>query len=145
MLGRPLQTQVLAERVRQAKHGLVYAGYLVAKPGSPDYYALMGKADGSGGPLIDIDSSVSDRWCLYIGYKPRGKAGDAAYPKPMAFRRLSHGGITDTELQIGEFALRPGVTNSSADHEQDRLSLCRREGVHGCPFSYHLVKRYIAH
>ena len=50
----------------------------------------------------DIDPSDSDRWCQYIIYKNLEK---------IAYGRISHGGITDTEIQIGRFLVGTNQDN----------------------------------
>ncbi|KAG5341577.1 hypothetical protein C0989_009279 [Termitomyces sp. Mn162] len=59
------------------------------------------------GKVHDIDEEDEDRWCEYIFYRGLYRT---------SYARISRGSITDTELQIGQFALPKhgtGVTNET--------------------------------
>ena len=165
--GRKLQTEFLADLVRQNDHlPLLYAGYLVAKPHSVDYLKLFKPTPGKSrpaplnhhtGPLYDIDPDIQDRWCLYIGHNQRNT-------KPLSFSRLHHGGITDTELQAAAFAVLPPKVD---DHDSKwslitrharmnhaslyfsrwqfgDLNVCREQTLSGgvCEHHYHLQRTF---
>ncbi|CAG8702252.1 1805_t:CDS:2, partial [Gigaspora margarita] len=84
-LDRELQTTELARIIRESPNPFVFLGYVVTAPFQHVYNILF-----DNGHINDIDPSESSRWCEYIGY--RGL-------KRIAFARVSHGHITDTEIQ----------------------------------------------
>ncbi|CAG8533236.1 8088_t:CDS:2, partial [Scutellospora calospora] len=88
-LDRELQSIELARIMRQSSNPFVFLGYVVTEPFQHVYNILF-----NDGHINDIDPSETDRWCEYIGY--RGL-------KRIAFARVSHGAITDTEIQVGKF------------------------------------------
>ncbi|RKP26553.1 Frag1/DRAM/Sfk1 family-domain-containing protein [Syncephalis pseudoplumigaleata] len=98
LLDRRMQTTELARIASTATNPIVFLGYVVSKPFGEIYNLLMGE-----GKLNDVDPTDWDRWCEYIGF--RGL-------KRIAYARISHGGITDTEIQSAKFQLlgapRPG-------------------------------------
>ncbi|KAI9597182.1 Frag1/DRAM/Sfk1 family-domain-containing protein [Syncephalis fuscata] len=91
LLDRRLQTTELARIASTSKNPIVFLGYVVSKPFGEIYNILMGE-----GKLNDVDPTDWDRWCEYIGF--RGL-------KRLAYARISHGGITDTEIQSAKFQL----------------------------------------
>ena len=122
VIGRKLQTIELAKIVGQAKNPLIFSGYVVAKPHSQNYQYLFSPSypesdvdfnwcslSKTEGTLIDIKPDEGDRWCLYVGYRGPGVMR-------VGYSRLHHDGITDTEFQIGSFALLP--TNLSATQKE---------------------------
>lgn len=86
---RKLQTTELARIMRTSENPIIFLGYVVTQPHNGNYFTLM-----DDGNVNDIDSTDHDRWCEYIAY--RGL-------KKVAYARVSHGRITDTELQVGKF------------------------------------------
>ena len=48
------------------------------------------------GRVHDIDKDDKDRWCEYIFYRGLHRT---------AYARISRGSVTDTELQVGQFAI----------------------------------------
>ncbi|KAI9029267.1 calcofluor white hypersensitive protein [Hyaloraphidium curvatum] len=89
---RQLQTDRLAEIARDnGGRPIVFLGYVVTMPGPQHeiYRRLI-----SDGNLTDIDDSDWDRWCEYVAYRGLKRVG---------YARVSHGGITDTEVQLGKF------------------------------------------
>ncbi|KAI9270749.1 hypothetical protein BDA99DRAFT_434279, partial [Phascolomyces articulosus] len=86
---RRLQTTELARVMRTSPNPFVFLGYVVTKPKQPLYYTLFDDGD-----MNDIDPTDWDRWCQYIGYRGLRRVG---------YARVSHGKITDTEIQTGKF------------------------------------------
>ena len=48
------------------------------------------------GRVHDIDKDDTDRWCEYIFYRGLHRT---------AYARISRGSVTDTEMQVGQFAI----------------------------------------
>lgn len=70
------------------------------------------------GRVHDIDKDDLDRWCEYIFYRGLYRT---------AYARISRGSITDTELQVGQFAVpRYGKTTGEVS-EADRYLRAQRE------------------
>ena len=70
------------------------------------------------GRVHDIDKDDLDRWCEYIFYRGLYRT---------AYARVSRGSITDTELQVGQFAVpRYGKTTGEVA-EADRYLRAWRE------------------
>ncbi|CAJ0827886.1 7763_t:CDS:10 [Entrophospora sp. SA101] len=88
-LDRKLQTTELAKIMKESKNPLLFLGYVVTTPHQGNYHILIDE-----GNVKDIDPTDHDRWCEYIAY--RGV-------KRLGYARVSHGGITDTEIQLGKF------------------------------------------
>ncbi|KAI9250628.1 Frag1/DRAM/Sfk1 family-domain-containing protein [Sporodiniella umbellata] len=83
------QTTKLAEIMRTSANPFVFLGYVVTKPQQEIYHLLF-----DGGEMNDIDPTDWDRWCEYVGFRGVRRIG---------YARISHGGITDTEIQSGKF------------------------------------------
>jgi hypothetical protein len=90
-LDRKLQTIELARIMRESKNPFVFLGYVVTVPAEENYSILI-----NDGNVHDIDKTDYDRWCEYIAYRGVKRTG---------YARVSHGGITDTEIQIGKFQI----------------------------------------
>lgn len=90
-LDRKLQTTELARIMRESKNPFVFLGYVVTVPHEENYSILM-----DDGNVHDIDKTDYDRWCEYIAYRGVKRIG---------YARVSHGGITDTEIQLGKFQI----------------------------------------
>eukprot|EP00898_Chlorokybus_atmophyticus_P001713 jgi/Chlat1/2542/Chrsp175S02395 len=103
VLDRELQTKELARILRTAKNPVVFIGYVVTKPHEGNYHVLINGTEG----VKDIDPTDSDRWCEYIAYKGLQRVG---------YARVSHGGITDTELQVARFRM---VSTQTADFHEE--------------------------
>lgn len=86
---RRQQTTELARIMRTSTNPFVFLGYVVTKPKQPNYYILFDDGD-----MNDIDPTDWDRWCEYVGYRGLRRIG---------YARVSHGKITDTEIQTGKF------------------------------------------
>ncbi|KAI9288989.1 Frag1/DRAM/Sfk1 family-domain-containing protein [Umbelopsis sp. AD052] len=91
LLDRRLQTTELARIMRESTNPFVFLGYVVTKPHEEIYQILY-----KDGHINDIDVTDHDRWCQYIGYRQLARIG---------YARVSHGGITDTEIQTGKFQI----------------------------------------
>ena len=60
------------------------------------------------GRVHDINKDDTDRWCEYIFYRGLHRT---------AYARVSRGSVTDTELQVGQFAI-PSYVRSVSDEEE---------------------------
>ncbi|KAF9976615.1 hypothetical protein BGZ75_000211 [Mortierella antarctica] len=91
LLDRQLQTTELGRIMRESNNPFLFLGYVVTKPGKGEeiYELLM-----DGGRMHDIEVSDWDRWCQYLAFRGVKRTG---------YARISHGGITDTEIQVGKY------------------------------------------
>ncbi|KAI8081732.1 Frag1/DRAM/Sfk1 family-domain-containing protein [Halteromyces radiatus] len=140
---RELQTTELARIMRTSPNPFVFLGYVVTKPHQYLYNLLF-----DGGDMNDIDITDDwDRWCEYIGY--RGL-------KRVAYARISHGKITDTEIQSGKFqvvddprqywkASYDRVPESSIQPELRYPQMFRGNGVRGHRYQVFDEPRYYIH
>jgi hypothetical protein len=60
------------------------------------------------GRVHDIDKDDVDRWCEYIFYRGLHRT---------AYARISRGSVTDTELQVGQFAIPSYVGTITGEEE----------------------------
>ena len=75
------------------------------------------------GHVHDIDEDDTDRWCEYIFYRGLHRT---------AYARISRGSVTDTELQVGQFAIPNYVGSTSGEEEMpeaDRYLRARKEDL----------------
>ncbi|KAF8979122.1 hypothetical protein BGZ46_005797 [Entomortierella lignicola] len=93
LLDRQLQTTELGRIMRESDNPFLFLGYVVTQPGKGQeiYELLM-----DGGHVHDIEVSDWDRWCQYLAFRGVKRVG---------YARVSHGGITDTEIQVGKYQL----------------------------------------
>ncbi|KAG5637425.1 hypothetical protein H0H81_004632 [Sphagnurus paluster] len=129
-LDRELQSKELA-RIMAASYPrpVVFLGYVVTKPHAerPAPYKIMVED----GRVHDIDYEDEDRWCEYIFYRGLYRT---------SYARLSRGIITDTELQIGQFALPKhgvGVTNDTLPARYLRSYKEALPAYHWFPMEYY--------
>lgn len=90
-LDRKLQAERTAEILAGSAHPVVMLSYITNPPGSRDYWKII-----NGGNVKDIDPDDKKRWCEYIFYRGLVKLG---------YARISHGGLSDTEVQVGKFLI----------------------------------------
>lgn len=109
-LDRELQTKELARLLRlDTSRPTIFLGYLVTKQGDepPWPYGIL--FDESTG-LKDIETLDRWRWCEYLGFRGLWR---------VAYGRIHHGDVTDTELQVGRFILPlPGQNATYKDHDE---------------------------
>lgn len=118
---RRLQSLYLSDLMKNSPRPSILLSYLVTKPKEGNYNTYVGEMSG----MKDIDSSDWDRWCEYILYKGLRRTG---------YARVSRGTITDTELQVSEYAIPPPVLahdqplilNRSANSSSDSLRVAMR-------------------
>jgi hypothetical protein len=75
------------------------------------------------GRVHDVNKDDMDRWCEYIFYRGLRRT---------AYARISRGSVTDTELQVGQFAI-PSYVGSTPGEEEipeaDRYLRGRKEDL----------------
>ncbi|KHJ36054.1 putative calcofluor white hypersensitive protein [Erysiphe necator] len=89
---RRLQSEYLSKLMGATSRPAILLSYLVTKPLQGNYNTYVSEKSG----MHDIDPSDWDRWCEYILYKGIKRTG---------YARVSRSTITDTELQVGKFAI----------------------------------------
>ncbi|KAF9340641.1 hypothetical protein BGZ91_000981 [Linnemannia elongata] len=110
---RQLQTTELGRIMRESNNPFLFLGYVVTKPGQGEeiYELLM-----DGGRMHDIEPKDWDRWCEYLAFRGLKRTG---------YARISHGGITDTEIQVGKYVV-PEETRASGEHRRIPLEEFRK-------------------
>ncbi|KAF3893016.1 putative Integral plasma membrane protein [Trichophyton interdigitale] len=121
---RRLQSEYLSKLMGSSNRPMILLSYLVTKPLEGNYNTYVSEQSG----MKDIDSTDWDRWCEYILYKNIRKIG---------YARVSRGTITDTELQVGKFAVgQPEGKGERISEDQVPVgmrfpAMFRGEGVRG--------------
>ena len=91
---RRQQSLYLSQLFRSITNPMVFLGYLVTKPRNPaypNYFTIV-----EGGQVKDIYPDDKDRWCQYILYRNLTR---------LAYARITHGELSDTEAQVATFYL----------------------------------------
>ncbi|XP_060567906.1 PGAP2-interacting protein-like [Ruditapes philippinarum] len=102
-LDRKLQAEFLARETKNSENSVVFMGYVTSKPGSKEYVELLNE-----GNLKDIDDTDRKRFCEYIMYRGLKRQG---------YARITHGGLSDTELQMARFEI-PDDINDFKDNSK---------------------------
>ncbi|KAG0364891.1 hypothetical protein BGZ54_007048 [Gamsiella multidivaricata] len=111
---RQLQTTELGRIMRESNNPFLFLGYVVTKPGQGEeiYELLM-----DGGRMHDIEVSDWDRWCEYLAFRGVKRIG---------YARVSHGGITDTEIQVGKYQVLEDL-RPSGEHRRVPLEEFKKQ------------------
>ncbi|KAG0296413.1 hypothetical protein BGZ98_000973 [Dissophora globulifera] len=111
---RQLQTTELGRIMRESNNPFLFLGYVVTKPGvGQEIYELLM----DGGRMHDVEVSDWDRWCEYLAFRGVKRVG---------YARVSHGGITDTEIQVGKYVV-PEDARPSGEHRRVPLEEFRSQ------------------
>ncbi|KAK3845350.1 MAG: Frag1/DRAM/Sfk1 family-domain-containing protein [Linnemannia gamsii] len=111
---RQLQTTELGRIMRESNNPFLFLGYVVTKPGQGEeiYEMLM-----DGGRMHDIEPKDWDRWCEYLAFRGVKRTG---------YARISHGGITDTEIQVGKYVVSED-SHPSGEHRRIPLEEFKKQ------------------
>lgn len=95
-LDRELQTTELARLLHDTGDApTFFLGYLITKQGEkpPSPYGILFNEHTG---LIDVETLDTWRWCEYLGFRGLWR---------VAYSRIEHSDVTDTELQVAKFIL----------------------------------------
>ncbi|ESP05150.1 hypothetical protein LOTGIDRAFT_208084 [Lottia gigantea] len=101
-LDRNLQSDYLAKECKAAENPVVFMAYVTSTPNSQSYKRFI-----NFGEMKDIDKTDEKRFCEYIFYRNLIRLG---------YARITHGGLSDTELQMAKFKI-PRDVNNFKDHD----------------------------
>jgi hypothetical protein len=90
---------------------------------SPPFLAAPYEIMVTDGRVHDIDKDDTDRWCEYIFYRGLHRT---------AYARVSRGSVTDTELQVGQFAI-PSYGTTTGEGEVPEAELYLRSWKEDLP------------
>ncbi|CAG8980785.1 hypothetical protein HYALB_00010690 [Hymenoscyphus albidus] len=132
---RRLQSEYMSRIMGASPRPSILLSYLVTKPLEGNYNTYVSKESG----MLDIDPTDWDRWCEYILYKGLKRIG---------YARVSRSTITDTEIQVGKFAIGEQVPQDEKVRNRNILEaevpegrrfpqMFRGEGVRG--HFYHVL------
>lgn len=132
---RRLQSEYLSKLMGASPRPSILLSYLVTKPLEGTYNQYVSEESG----MLDIDPSDWDRWCEYILYKGLKRIG---------YARVSRSTITDTEIQVGKFAIgeevpkdeklrNKNITEAEVPEGRRFPQMFRGEGVRG--HFYHVL------
>lgn len=132
---RRLQSEYMSKLMGASPRPSILLSYLVTKPLEGNYNQYVSEESG----MLDIDPSDWDRWCEYILYKGLKRIG---------YARVSRSTITDTEIQVGKFAIgeevpkdeklrNKNVTEAEVPEGRRFPQMFRGEGVRG--HFYHVL------
>jgi len=79
------------------------------------------------GRVHDIDKNDMDRWCEYILYRGLHRT---------AYARISRGSVTDTELQVGQFAIPNCIGSAPGEEEMSEADRYLRGWKEDVPKEY---------
>lgn len=110
---RRLQSLGVADIMGSSSRPMVLLSYLVTKPKEGNYNTYVSEHSG----MSDIDPSDWDRWCEYILYKNIKRTG---------YARVSRSTITDTEIQLGKFAIGDKSESTNIRIDESEVPTGRR-------------------
>ncbi|CAN6638693.1 protein Cwh43p [Trichomonascus vanleenenianus] len=135
---RRLQSLGVADIMASSSNPLVLLSYLVTKPLQGNYNTYVSEHS----RMHDIDSTDWDRWCEYILYRDVKRTG---------YARVSRSTITDTEIQVGKFAIGDDTPSTETRIDESQVApglrfpaMFRGDGVRGHRYHVFDEPRYFA-
>jgi hypothetical protein len=86
------------------------------------------------GRVHDIDKDDTDRWCEYIFYRGLHRT---------AYARISRGSVTDTEMQVGQFAIPSYAGPTLGEEEMSEADRYQRGWKEDLPKEH--VRLFLTH